>query len=123
MTPMIDLVFLLIIFFIVSSSLVQQEAGIPVDLPEAGTGEMPQEEDKTKKIVITVLGEDAIMLGTQPVTLNQLREYLLGERQSRKELKVRIRADRKTPYSTIEPIMVACIEAGIPDVVFSVTRH
>ncbi|MDR1958932.1 MAG: biopolymer transporter ExbD [Planctomycetaceae bacterium] len=120
MTPMIDMVFLLIIFFIVSSNMVQQETGVPVDLPSARTGELPRDDD-AKKIVITVLGDGSAVLGTQQVPLEQLRDYLLAERKgTRKPLKVRIRADRMTPYGSVEPIMVACRESGISDVVFSV---
>ena len=43
MTPLIDVVFLLIIFFLVSSQLARQEANIELELPEASTGSAPPE--------------------------------------------------------------------------------
>lgn len=123
LTPMIDMVFLLIIFFIVSSNMVQQEVSIPVDLPSAETGELQKDDEKNKKIVITVLGDGTIILGSQTMTLDQLEKHLLAQRQLTYEpLKIRIRADRMTPYGAVEPIMTRCIEAGIPDVVFSVIQ-
>ena len=45
MTPMIDVVFLLIIFFLVSSNLAQQEVHLEIDLPDAASGNRPQEDD------------------------------------------------------------------------------
>jgi len=44
MTPMIDVVFLLIIFFLVSSHLAQQETQLELDLPEATSGTRPTED-------------------------------------------------------------------------------
>lgn len=121
LTPMIDMVFLLIIFFIVSSNMVQQESNIPVDLPGAQTGELRKNDEKSKKIVITVLGDGTIALGTQTMTLEQLEKHLASQHQPAYEpVTVRIRADRMTPYGFVEPIMTRCIETGITDVVFSV---
>ena len=123
LTPMIDMVFLLIIFFLVSSNMVQQESSIPVDLPQAKTGEIQKDNDQSKKIVITVLGDGSIVIGTQTMTLDQLEKHLVLQRQlTFDSLKIRIRADRMTPYGSVEPIMTRCIEAGISDVVFSVIQ-
>ena len=120
MTPMIDVVFLLIIFFLVSSNLVQQESLIAIDLPTAKTSRMPKaSESGTRKITITVTGEDHIFLGMTPIDREQLRLFLIAE-QSRttKPLEVRIRTDRRVPYRTIEPVMVICSQAGIDNVSF-----
>ena len=120
MTPMIDVVFLLIIFFLVSSNLVQQESLIAVDLPTAKTSRMPKaSESGTRKITITVTGEDCLFLGTRLIDSEHLRQYLIAE-QSRtgKPLEVRIRTDRHVPYRTIAPVMVICSQAGIDNVSF-----
>ena len=120
MTPMIDVVFLLIIFFLVSSSLVQQESLITLDLPTAKTSRMPQaSESGTRKITINITGEDHLFLGLTPVDRDQLRQYLIAE-QSRngKPLEVRIRTDRRVPYRAIEPILVICSQTGIDNVSF-----
>ena len=120
MTPMIDVVFLLIVFFLVSSNLVQQDSLIAVDLPTAKTSRMPKSsESDTRKITITITGEDHLFLGTRPMDHERLRQYLIAE-QSRvgKLLEVRIRTDRRVPYRTIEPVMVICSQAGIDNVSF-----
>ena len=120
MTPMIDVVFLLIIFFMVTSNIVQQEAFIAVDLPTTKTSRMPgASESGTRKITINMTGEDHIFLGMTPIDREQLRQYLTAE-QARpgKPPEVRIRTDRRIPYRTIEPVLVICSQAGIDNVSF-----
>ena len=121
MTPMIDVVFLLIIFFLVSSNLVQQESLIAVDLPSAKTSRIPgSRESGTRKITINVTGEDQVFLGTRSVDHEQLLQFLTAERsRAGKPLEVRIRTDRHVPYKTIEPLLVVCSQAGIDNVSFN----
>jgi biopolymer transport protein ExbD len=121
MTPMIDVVFLLIIFFMVTSNIVQQEALIAVDLPTAKTSRMPDSSQSgTRKITINVTGEDHLFLGMTPIDREQLRQYLTAE-QSRpgRPPEVRIRTDRRVPYRAIEPLLVICSQAGIDNVSFN----
>ncbi len=124
MTPMIDIVFLLIIFFLVSSNLVQQESLIAVDLPTAKTSRMPKSSGpETRKITINVTGEDHLFLGTRPIDREQLEQYLTAERsRAGIPLEVRIRTDRRVPYSAIEPVLVLCSQAGIDNVSFNTYR-
>ena len=120
MTPMIDVVFLLIIFFLVSSNLVQQESLIAVDLPTTKTSRMPSSrESQTRKITINVTGEDHVFLGNRSVDREQLLQFLTTEQtRASKPLEVRIRTDRRVPYKTIEPVLVTCSQAGIDNVSF-----
>jgi biopolymer transport protein ExbD len=120
MTPMIDVVFQLIIFFMVSSSLVQQESLIAVDLPTAKTSRMPKaSESGSRKITINITGEDHVFLGMTPVDRDQLRLYLIAEQsRSSKPLAVRIRTDRRVPSRVIEPILVICSQSGVDNVSF-----
>ena len=73
MTPMIDIVFQLIIFFLVSSHLAQSQMQYVFDLPEAKTGQEQLESTQTTKIVINLLppedgGTDyTILLAGEPV--------------------------------------------------------
>ena len=54
MTPMIDIVFQLIIFFLVSNHLAQREVQVQVNLPDASSGERPAEEN-VRRVVVNVL--------------------------------------------------------------------
>ena len=124
MTPMIDVVFLLIIFFLVSSNLVRQESLIAVDLPTTKTSRMPNSrESQTRKITINVTGEDHVFLGNRSVDREQLLQFLTTEQaRANRSLEVRIRADRRVPYKTIEPVLVTCSQAGIGNVSFHTYR-
>ncbi len=120
MTPMIDVVFLLIIFFLVSSHLARQETQLELDLPTAATGSEPTE-DQTERITINLLADGQVMLGAEPATVAQLEQRLAFERQrSELPLEVRIRADQHVPFGQVKPVLVACAKANVWDVRFAV---
>ena len=120
LTPMIDVVFLLIIFFVVSGSMTRQEEARPVPLPTAAGGE-ETESRETGKLVITIGGDGAIYVGSRVVPLDELKERLLREKDSSVlPLEVRVRADRSLLWSEAEPVLLLCAEAGIGDLSFSV---
>ena len=120
MTPMIDVVFLLIIFFLVSSNLAQQEVHLEIDLPDAASGNRPQEDD-TRRIVINVISQDHIQVGTEVVRPSRLADLIRYEgNRTKGKLEVRIRANRRVPYRVFEPILVACTQANVWNVSFAV---
>ena len=122
MTPMIDVVFLLIIFFLVSSHLARQEAQMELPLPIADSSVEPQNE-AAPRLTVNVLGDGALLLAgrrTRPEDLQQRLRQRLEEEGG--ELEVRIRSDRSVPYQVVEPIMLACARAGVWDVTFAVYR-
>ena len=131
MTPMIDVVFLLIIFFLVSSHLAQQEVQMELDLPQAASGQAPGEDD-VRRVVINVLPHaragKRIMVGGRLMGGQQLAQLIDYEsRRARSEergqLEVRIRSDRKVPYRVVEPLMVACARSGVWKVTFAVVEN
>ena len=122
MTPMIDVVFLLIIFFIVSNSMIKNESAMKLDLPVATTGREPGQQQETGKTMINVAPNGLVYLGTREVTLDELQtELIRQQRETRLPLEIRIRTDRTVPWRIIEPVLVTCTKAGIGNVSFSVT--
>ncbi len=130
MTPMIDVVFLLIIFFLVSSHFAQQEVQVDLKLPTAGKGQTPPQ-DEARRVIVNVLSErrpgEQIMVAGRTVGERELTRLIAAEndqsKQADRPLEVRIRSDRRVPYRIVEPIMVACAEAGVWKVTFAVTRE
>jgi len=124
MTPMIDVVFLLIIFFLVSSHLARQEVEMELNLPDAQTGQDADPTDLTRRLVFNVLPEGGIVVGGQPLAPDALSDMIAYEsgrgRTPGEPLEVRIRTDREAPYRTVEPIMRACARAGVWRVTFAV---
>jgi biopolymer transport protein ExbD len=120
LTPMIDIVFLLIIFFLVSSNLIQQDVSVALDLPAAETAD-PMKESETYKITVNVQTAGHYLLGIQPVSTEQLRRLFTDRRNEWGEkTEVRIRTDKEIPYGTIEPLLVLAAECNIVNVSFAV---
>lgn len=122
MTPMIDVSFLLIIFFLVSSHLAQQEVQLELDLPEAASGEAFRA-DERRRIVFNILPDGSVATGGETLAVSELEPLVRFEQQRDADLEVRIRADRQVPYGRVEPLLVACARAGVWNVTFSVVER
>lgn len=119
MTPMIDVVFLLIIFFLVSSHLAQQESHIPLELPLAESG-LDELVDREAVVVNVLPGGEWMMFGAR-IQIEDLDSNLRGRlRETDRPVQLRIRTDRDVPYERIEPILGAAARVGLSDIVFSV---
>ena len=125
MTPMIDVVFLLIIFFLVSSHLQKQEAHAELDLPAAETGDEHVQTD-TRTLTVNISSHQAdfqIAFGARIVPAAKLKSQLQSElKRAMGKLEVRIRGDRSIPYRAVEPILVNCAQLDIWNVQFAVIR-
>jgi len=122
MTPMIDVVFLLIIFFLVSSHLARQESQMPLPLPTAQTGNRAGD-DESPRVVVNVDGSGKITVFGRTVDATQLTEVLaMSAEKSGKSLQVRIRCDRRVPYASVEPVLLASARTGIWNVTFAVVQ-
>lgn len=121
MTPMIDVTFLLIVFFLVSSHLARQEVPLELDLPEAASGE-PLADD-ARRLVVNVLPDGELIVAGRRVEPGELERVIEIERgSSNRELEIRIRSDRQVPYRFVEPVMLAAARAGVWRVSFAVVR-
>ena len=123
MTPMIDVVFLLIIFFLVSSHLSRQESSVELPLPVAASGDEDTDQT-TPRVTINLRSDGTLLIGGRRIEPQQLTEALNEVRQQEgDELEVRIRASRQAPYSAVEPILLACTDAKVWNVTFAVYRE
>jgi biopolymer transport protein ExbD len=121
MTPMIDVVFLLIIFFLVSSHLAKQEAQMELPLPVADSGEEPDNE--ARRLTLNVTADGSMLLAGRPLDQDELKQRLTQARDEHGEdVEIRIRGDRNVPYSAVSPIMLSCARTGIWKVTFGVYR-
>lgn len=126
MTPMIDVTFLLIIFFLLASHFAQQEMQLELPLPSAASGHAPGDETH-RRITINVLADGQMQLAGQALGRDELARRIGFEAQQKqepgRELEVRIRCDRDVPYRQVEPIMLACAASGVWKVTFAVVRQ
>ena len=113
--PMIDVIFVVLIFFILASLFLQPSSeGLPVNLPEASTTEGPLPHNLT----VTLRADGTLTLGTQPVTLLDLPEAIQGRRVGNQPLLVVIQADEAVSHGQVVTLMdtlrrVEGIELGI----------
>ncbi len=122
MTPMIDVVFQLIIFFLVSSHLAKQEVQMQLPLPTAQSGQNNIEED-VPRLTVNVLVDGTLLLSGRHILPAELDTRLRDRlKDAGPGLQVRIRGDRHTPYQFVEPILLSCARVGIWDVAFAVYR-
>ena len=123
LTPMIDMVFLLIIFFIVSNNMIQQDTAIRVDLPEAETGRLPPEQ-QTKRLTVSIPRPGMIYVGTEIVERKKLRQLLRESRNDwGEEAEVQIRTNKDVPYGEIKMVLQMAAESGILRVSFAVKER
>lgn len=111
LTPLIDVVFLLLIFFMVSTTF-KREAQLKVDLPEAAAAPV-QAQEKTIEIVINAEGRYFIN-GKEVVNTRQKTLILAMKKTSggNNKLPLIIRADAKTPHQAVVTAMDAARQLG-----------
>lgn len=108
MTPMIDCVFQLLIFFMVTTVFAVQ-SGLKVDLPTSSTSDAPPEKDLS--IVISDKGE--MDLNGSRVTLDNLEEQLRQQKDIFGSKVLIIKADKKTMHGIVVDVMDAAKVVGI----------
>lgn len=117
MAPMIDMVFLLLVFFMCASHL-SQSKNIKLEMPLAARGVVPKERPDRWTINITADGE--LFSGMNPVIREELGAMIVAAREENPALKVYLRADAATPHREVRKVMGIMAEAGIDDFIFGV---
>jgi biopolymer transport protein ExbD len=113
LTPMIDVLFLLIIFFMVATTFGDLERNMELRVPEvAEAGEAAQ---PAKPLVINVFADGTLDLDTQPVTLEELGARLVEARERLGQPTVVIRGDAECAFQNVASALAACKSAKISE--------
>ena len=107
--PMIDIVFFLLVFFMISTLSMTVNRSLPVNLPKAASTQ--QELGKTANLTVTKDG--ALFLNKEPVTLQEMAPKLKAELAKVPELFVVISADDHTSHGTIVDVIDEMRLAGV----------
>lgn len=118
MAPMIDMVFLLLVFFMCVSSLSQAEKPDAVkELPESHASEVP--DDVSDRGVISVKTDGSLYLGPTNITMEDLKLRIGSEIKKNPELQILVRADKATPFAEIKKVLKTCAEVGAYEVIYA----
>ena len=113
MTPLIDVVFLLIIFFMVSTVFVDFSRRLDINLPSSKSSII---DEKPKTLEIKMSKDKKIFLAGKPVTVLGLEQALRKlDVKGRKPTAI-IKADKLLPYGEVIQVMGLLQKAGIPDI-------
>lgn len=120
MAPMIDIVFLLLIFFIVTWQFTRSETELSVSVPTAEEGADPQRQQG--EIIINILADQSIKVEGLVMDLPQLFDKLSPIAKQYPNQPVRIRGDGQVPYQRMVEVIDTCQKAGIWNVSFATQR-
>ena len=114
LSSMIDVLFILIIFFMITTTFKEEEVDHLVKLPtEKRNQSLTQSKGNLIKVNIREQGEYMVM-GAQ-MTEEQLSIWMEGEIKRKPELKVLIRCDRESKHLHLANVMSICRHVGVPE--------
>lgn len=113
LTSMIDVVFLLIIFFMVAAKFSDDEKSIDMQLPKVGAAAPLAAPPKAREVAVHADGR--LSLDKQDVSVDQLKTLLAAAIAQAPDAKVVIRGDAACPFQHIADAMAACKEAGVSE--------
>ncbi len=113
LTPLIDVMFLLLIFFLVATTFHQEEREMQIALPYAeAAGPISAH---LRELIINVDREGHIVVGGRVHTPDEVRELVERRVEANAEQKVAVRGDRATAYANVMRVLDICKAAGIQE--------
>jgi biopolymer transport protein ExbD len=144
-TPLIDIVMCLIIFFMICGKLVQDEVNAGITVPKARNAEQIDQNNRLVINIMPVLNPkpaagvelDKQVVGAKYMVRNKeidkdekgetdpraMTEFLRREKALNPDLRLLIRADRNMPYPFISPVIVSCAQADIKSMHFATGKE
>ncbi|MBR6022898.1 MAG: biopolymer transporter ExbD [Kiritimatiellae bacterium] len=131
MTPMIDCVFQLLIFFMVTASLAKVDKAIDIHLPVAPNAAVPEPDALRGRGIVniaplgtpvgggTVSADRPFLIGGRLVDEPGLVKIVADSASRDPDFRVCLRVDRNAEYRTVKRAIRACAAAGVFDVIFS----
>ena len=108
--PMIDVIFAILVFFIVSSLYLTRSEGLPVNLPRATTAEV----QKTKQITVSLDEQGKLTIDSKPTQINQLKAEIEQLIETDSNTTVIVNADKSVEHGQVVDIIDQLRQ--IPDV-------
>ena len=113
MTPMIDMVFLLLIFFLVATTFHQEEREMQIALPLANAAGPISV--SLRELIINVDVEGGIVVGGRPISPEDLSSVIQEAVEVNPDQKVSVRGDKATAYANVVRVLDICKSNGIQE--------
>ena len=113
MTPIIDMVFLLLIFFLVATTFHQTEREIKIALPIATSGGPISA--TLRELIVNIDVEGQIIVAGRTIEPDELRGMIETALANNPEQKVTVRGDRGTTYANVVRVLDVCKKSGIQE--------
>lgn len=117
MAPMIDIMFLLLIFFMAAAIYAQWETKMDITVPTASSG--VRADRQRGEIILNVDRDGTIVVNGVDLSLETLQAQLNQVAQLYRDQAVIVRADGKTPHETVMGVLDTCRTAGIWNIAFA----
>jgi biopolymer transport protein ExbD len=114
--PMIDTIFFLLVFFMISTLSMAHYSGLPVNLPKAATGQQTPSES----VALSIGPDGNIAIDKQPVAHDAIRDTLKARLAKNPELLVLINADERVEHGLVVEVMDQARQAGIAKMAIAV---
>lgn len=114
--PMIDTIFFLLVFFMISSLSMSHYKGMPVNLPKAASGQQPPAENAS----VTMTRDGQLFLDKQPTDIKSLEDRLREAFARNPELLVVINADDGVEHGKVVEVMDTARAAGVAKLAIAV---
>jgi biopolymer transport protein ExbD len=111
LTSMLDVIFLLLCFFVTASVFSQWESEISISLPSASSAETPGR--LPGEVILNVAKDGSVIVNAQKLTLQDLATRLRKVAEFYPGQPVVIRADGQTAYSSLVAVIDTCRNAGV----------
>lgn len=130
MTPMIDMVFLLLIFFMVAATMSQVDLTPELELAVAPKAAVPEDMRNRGTINVLPVGKtlsngmvptesQPYMVSGQLMDAGELSKLIAQRREQNEDLRVYMRVDQDVDFKYVRRAIKACAEAGVFDVIFA----
>jgi biopolymer transport protein ExbD len=114
--PMIDTIFFLLVFFMISTLSMSRYSGLPVNLPKAATGQQPASESAA----VSITPDGKIFIDKQEVPRENVRTFLQQRLSANSDLLVLINADERVEHGRVVEIMDDARQAGVTKMAIAV---
>ena len=118
--PMVDVLLVLLCFFIVTWNFARKEMELDVKVPTAEHGEEPVLD--VNQTVLNLKADGSMVMNTKPVTYEELGEKMATLAKINPDYAIILRGDENVPYKYVARVLDVCRGAGIWNVAFPVSR-